>query len=143
MKKIGEYTIRGRLAPSETKRITLFDGRFDTAYRIVTFEIATDNPSVSGADASMIASTEDVVTSNDWDWGDNRQIAWATYLSQGTDAGTFPRSFVDPDNMIVEDLFLSAFVASGREANYLITMEKYDISDWQGALTMVRNRSQA
>ena len=64
MKKIGsQYTIRGRLAPSETKRIPLFDGRFDTAYRIVSFEIATDNPSASASDASMIASTEDVVTS--------------------------------------------------------------------------------
>ena len=143
MKKIGDYTVRGRLAPNEIKRIQLFDGRFDTAYRIVTFEIATDAPSVSGADASIIASTEDYITSNDWDWGDNRQIAWALYLSQGSDTGTFPRSFVDPDNLIVEDLFLNAFVAAGREANYLITMEKYDITDWQGALAMVRNRSQS
>lgn len=142
MKKVGEYTIRGRLAPSETYRVPLFDGRFDTAYRIVSFDIATDAPSVSSADASMIASTENVVTSNDWDWGDNRQIAWAVYLSQGSDSGTFPRSWVDPDNLIVEDLFLTAFVASGREANYLIKLEKYDITDWQGALAMVRNKSQ-
>jgi len=142
MKKIGEYTVRGRLAPNQTQRINLFDGRWDTAYRIKTFEIATDNPSASGADASMIASTEDTVTSNDWDWRDNTQIAWAIYLSQGTDAGTFPRSFVDPDNMIVEDLFLTAFVATGREANYLITMDKYDITDWEGALQMVKNKSQ-
>ena len=73
MKKIGEYTVRGRLAPNQTQRINLFDGRWDTAYRIKTFEIATDNPSASGADASMIASTEDTVTSNDWDWRDNTQ----------------------------------------------------------------------
>ena len=54
-------------------------------------------------------------------------------------------SVVDPDNMIIEDLYFSArfSAADTFRVNYMVTLEKYDISDWQGALTMVRNRSQA
>jgi len=143
MKKIGEYTARGQLEPSTLNfRIALFDGRFDTAYRLTAFEVSTDNPSQSASDASIIVTTEPNMTANNWDWADNTQIAWGLYLSQGGDTGTFPRSFIDPDNLIVEDLFLSAFVADGRKGNYMITMEKYDISEWRGALAMVRNKSQ-
>lgn len=138
------YTLRGQLDPSTlNQRLLLFDGQFDTAFKIIDFEITTDQPSVSSADASMIISTEPCISSNTWDWSDNRQIAWGLYLSQGGDAGTFPRSFVDPDNLVVQDLYISAFVASGRKGNYMITLEKYDIDDWKGALAMVRNSSQS
>ena len=45
--------------------------------------------------------------------------------------------------MVIEDLYIWANNAANDPINYLIKMEKYDITDWQGALTMVRNRSQA
>ncbi len=144
MKPIKTCTLRGRLAPSTLNhRVSLFDGQFDTAFRIVKFEISTSSPTTSSADASLILTTEPCMSANDWDWADNRQIAWCSYLSQGGDSGVFINSFIDPEHLIVEDLYISAFVASGQEGNYMITLEKYDISDWQGALTMVRNKSQA
>jgi hypothetical protein len=91
-------------------------------------------------------STEElgVPTSPDiFDAGDNRQIAWA---GSAMDAALAPgnwQSIVDPDNLIVEDLFIWANDAANDPINYMITLEKYDITDWQGALAMVRNRSQA
>jgi hypothetical protein len=46
--------------------------------------------------------------------------------------------------MIIEDLYLMCVSANDTDdINYMIKMEKYDITDWQGALGMVRNRSQA
>ena len=143
MKKIGNYTMRGQLDPSTlNKRIHLFDGRFDTAYRIVKFEVTTNLPSNSTSDASLIVTTEPNISTNAWDWDDNTQIAWGAFITQGTDTGSFPLSYVDPDNLIVEDLFISAFVADNRKGNYMIHLEKYEISEGQGALTMVRNKSQ-
>jgi hypothetical protein len=138
------YTLRGQLDPSTlNQRLLLFDGQFDTAFRIIEFEVSTSSPTTSSADVSMIISTDPCVTANNWDWSDNRQIAWAQYISQGGDSGVFPRSFVDPDNLVVQDLYISAFVASGQLGNYMITLEKYDINDWQGALAMVRNSAQS
>ena len=44
MKKIGMYTARGTISETDTlagnpQRITLFDGKFTTAYRIVKLHI--------------------------------------------------------------------------------------------------------
>ena len=52
-------------------------------------------------------------------------------------------SIIDPDNMIIEDLYLVVNAQDEGNVNYMIQLQKYDISEWQGALSMVRNRSQA
>ena len=45
--------------------------------------------------------------------------------------------------MVVEDLYIYVREGGGAAGiNYYIEMEKYDITEWQGALSMVRNRSQ-
>ncbi len=49
MKKIGEYTTRGIITSSDTEshKIQLFDGRFDTGYRVTSFKVSLsdrDNP---------------------------------------------------------------------------------------------------
>ena len=49
---------------------------------------------------------------------------------------------MDPENLIIEDLFIYAAINTTADVNinYLITMEKYEISDWQGALAMATER---
>ena len=39
MKKIGSYTHRGNLLEGTSEKITLFDGKFDTAYVITGFKV--------------------------------------------------------------------------------------------------------
>ncbi len=149
MKKIGEYTTRGKIASSdtETHRIQLFDGRFDTGYRITSFQIAfSDRDNASTFVASVKLMTEPGANNRYWNFGDNTQIAWAACGWDANDRYALPsENIIDPDNMIVEDLYIGALVYDGQEVemNYMITMEKYDISDWTGALAMVRNKSQA
>jgi hypothetical protein len=146
MKKLSTYTTRGQVSDNTEKRIQLFDGRFDTAFRVVEFRVWGSDPNASNSDVSSRLSTEalGVPTSPDiFDSSDNRQIAWA---GSAMDAALAPgnwQSIVDPDNLIVEDLFIWANDAANDPINYMITLEKYDITDWQGALAMVRNRSQA
>ena len=147
MKKIGEYTTRGRLMEGTEDKITLFDGRFDTGYRITEFTVWASDVSSSSNDVCARLSTEALgampSSGNMMDAGDNVQIAWAG-IQAGTAGFNNPGSIVDPDNMIVEDLFIAGQSGgSSIEINYLITMEKYEFSDWKGALTMVRNRSQS
>ena len=52
---------------------------------------------------------------------------------------------IDPENLVVEDLFIQGFSSdgSGQEINYMIEMEKYDFSESLGVLAMVRNRAQS
>ncbi len=152
MKKIGEYTVRGLLSEDESetmpyqRKITLFDGRFDTGYRVTEFHIwgsswnTSSQPDVVGKLATEAGLT--TTASGFLNAGDNREIAWAGG-NGGLDTGGTTFSIVDPDNMIIEDLHV--YVRGNvdtTDVNYLIKMEKYDISDWQGALSMVRNKSQ-
>ncbi len=148
MKKIGEYTARGIITSSDTEShtIQLFDGRFDTGYRITSFQVAfsdRDNPDLFTASVKLM--TEPDANNRYWNFANNTQIAWAACGWDANDRYALPtENLIDPDHMVIEDLYIGALVYDGQavEVNYLITMEKYDISDWQGALAMVRNRSQ-
>lgn len=152
MKKIGTYTVRGSIFNPNAglydgieEKIQLFDGRFDTAYKIIKFEIATGD--ASDTDLTGRVTTEpglDDSIQGFWNWSDQRQIAWSA-SNGATDIFSYETSqFIDRDNLIVEDCYVSFRFASGstNRANYMITFEKYDITDSLGVLTMIRNRSQ-
>ena len=53
-------------------------------------------------------------------------------------------NLVDRENLVVQDLFITVRTRdiSDPFVNYYIEMEKYDMTDAQGALAMVRNRAQ-
>jgi hypothetical protein len=147
MKKIGEYTARGSVQGNgalntalPTIKIDLFDGRFDTAYKVIEFKVLTMDSESYG-----ILSTEDIgiegtILVRAQDAGDNRQIAWGASPSNSYDGD----EYVDTDNLIVQDLYvnLASTAVVSAKVSYAIKMIKYDITEWQGALAMVRNKSQ-
>jgi len=151
MKKIGEYTIRGMTNETESesgrpRRITLFDGRFDTAYRVTYFQVwgatyaSSTHPDCVGklgTRGDLEAQSIDFMNA-----ADNREIAWAG-TAGSTDSWNTVASIIDPDNLIIEDLFVYVRnVSDAENISYLVKMEKYKISEAQGALTMVRNNAQ-
>jgi hypothetical protein len=145
MKTTGElYTIKGQFESGTTgNKIQLFDGRFDTGYKVMSFAVAPDDPTRAQEIMAKII-TEDTAsfTGADWDWSDNEQLAWA-YWGSSTSGLSATDPFIDPDNLIIEDLYLQGYTTGeATTVNYLIKLQKYDINDWQGALAMVRNRSQ-
>jgi hypothetical protein len=141
MKKIGEYTVRGDTPDNGVKRITLFDGRFDTGYVVTSFHIFPRDPTSGSSDSYGCLATEEEAATSDWVAADNRQIGWATSNMHGYGADQ-PSTLLDPDNLIVEDLYVYGNDAAGNPVNYIITMEKYEFTDWRGALAMVRNSAQ-
>ena len=81
MKKIGEYTVRGQMDAENTfNKIQLFDGRFDTAYKVISFEVAPYDTKTAGNDVAAKLCTDDGALADGalWDWSDNREIAWAS-----------------------------------------------------------------
>jgi hypothetical protein len=154
MKKIGEYTARGIVTEADTtegnpQKISLFDGRFDTAYRVKGFYIwgATYNASAPPDVIGKLSKNDDGVTSNVnfFRADDDNQIAWAGNIGSADAFQVQEPGIVDPDNLIVEDLFVYVRCGSTSDVtavNYLVIMEKYEITDWQGALAMARDRAQ-
>ena len=154
MKKIGNYTARGIVSEAETtsgspQKIPLFDGLFTTAYRVIDFKIWSSNYSgSSGPDCVAKLSKNDLGITADVNFmraDDDNQIAWAASAGS-TDGGLGfgEDAIIDLDNLVVEDLYVYArtAAASSTALNYLVVMEKYSISDWQGALAMARDRAQ-
>jgi hypothetical protein len=142
MKKIGEYTCRGSVGDNLAERIILFDGRFDTAYRVVYFRIAGANPSSSSSDNFGVLATEESAAVTTWDFNDQRQIAWTGAHTTTFGGGYAQDAIIDEDNLIVEDLYFYGNSSNSEDINYIIKLEKYSITDWQGALAMVRNSAQ-
>ena len=151
MKKIGEYTARGIVSEAQTEngepqKIPLFDGRFDTAYRITEFHIwSSDMSSGGGPDCVGKLSKNAIGTTTAQDFfraDDDNQIAWAGSLGSSDSGLQTPDYIIDPDNLVVEDLYVyvRGATTNTRAINYLIIMEKYEITDWQGALAMARDK---
>ena len=153
MKKIGMYTARGIVSEAETtsgepQKITLFDGLFTTGYRVVDFKIwssdynSSSNPDCIGKLSKNPFGSTGAPTFFRAD--DDNQIAWATSAGSGDGGLGFGDSIIDPDNLVVEDLYVYARTSgtSTNAINYLVIMEKYNISDWQGALAMARDKAQ-
>jgi hypothetical protein len=142
MKKIGEYTCRGQVASEITERIFLDDGRFDTGFRITEFVIAANNLIASDDAFGTLFTDEAGAGTSTWEWQKNGQIAWSSTIAI-TGAAYSPFSVVDPDNLVVQDLYIRCKEVGGDPVNYMIKMEKYEFSEWRGALAMVRNNAQA
>jgi len=149
MKKIGDYTVRGSVrTDNEINRIILNDGSFETGYRVVEFVIGPhdmDNTGVNNITAKLMTDDDAAVGIN-WNWDNNEEIGWSAYSHDAN--GIFPQTFslVDPDNLIIQDLYIIADEGGAGgdvKCNYFIRLEKYAIDDSTGALAMVRNRSQA
>ena len=153
MKKIGEYTARGIVDEVDTEagnpqQIPLFDGSFKTAYRITEFYIWSSNyAGSSGPDCIGKLSKNEFGTTSAANFmraDDDNQIAWAMNQGSSDSGGLGNPGIVDPDNLVVEDLYVYVRTtgANTNAINYLVKMEKYEITDWQGALAMARDRAQ-
>lgn len=150
-KYIGTFTARGQLSENDSEqgrpnRIRLFDGRFDTGYKVREFYIwavnsaNSSNPDVSG----KLATSPNVRTDTFFfNAGDSREIAWsASAGSTDQILQAQPGAIIDPENLVIEDLFV--FVRGSNDdidVNYLIIMDKYDITETLGAVSMAKDRA--
>ena len=152
-KYIGTFTCRGSASEGDTEtdgptRIRLFDGAFDTAYVVREFYVWPQNFSTSTNPdiIAKLATSPNASTgpADFMDADDGREIAWGGF-SASTDAGFNgqPNHIVDPENLVVEDLWF--YVRGTNEdtsiANYMIVLDKYDITETLGAVSMAKDRA--
>jgi hypothetical protein len=148
MKKIGEYTIRGTVPPLDSAghRVILFDGKFTTGYKITKVFCSAMDPTDVNDDCVIAVGTEpDLGATGTWNWADNREIGWASSNDSNGAAGTPQGGMVDPDNLVIEDLYIygrNDDSGNTTEINYMVHLEKYEINEFQGLISIIRNKSQ-
>tara|TARA_Y100000361_G_scaffold149536_1_gene163920 strand:- start:69 stop:488 length:420 start_codon:yes stop_codon:yes gene_type:complete len=137
---VADRTVRGQVVAGAVARISLFDGKFDTGYRIKSLTIAPKDISTDEEIwCRLLTSKQNHGTT--WDWQSNTQVGWAAW-NVPTNSRFSQFGIVNKEAIIVEDLYIDMSGDSGEEINYMIELEYIEFSDWKGALAMVQNRAQ-
>ena len=123
-------TLRGQFVEGTITRLILDDGRLNHGFKVVNFVVAGD-PSSGANDAYAVLSL-DYDAPSSWEWQDNRQIAWAASPVDSTGSVHLGYSVVDPDHVVVMDLWIQGIVGSGGGTsviNYLVEIEPVELSN--------------
>ena len=133
-----QHTLRGRVDPNATKRLILNDGRLNHGMVVKEFYVWTISQA-SGDDVDCILSLSGTVT-GEMDASDNRQIGWARETTSAT-SRIMSTSIIDPDHVVVQDLWISNIGTNG-DANYLVILEAKELNDNESVLQLIKERSQ-
>ena len=141
MKSLGKRVIRGAfLSPSTSiagnkREIQLFDGRFDTAYKVLSFRVFGLDSESHG----MLSTGELPAGMRMMNADSNLQIAWCSSVPSGGGQN----EIVDKDNLVVQNLYFAGYsTTSSQPLCYLIELEKFDVGLTIGAYSLVRNAEQ-
>jgi len=137
-------TLRGQFPEGQVKRLIVDDGRLNHGYRVVSFLVAGDGNISAGNDVTAVLGL-DYDTPPTWNWGDNRQIAWASTNIDSLAGLNAPFSVVDPDHIVIMDLYIQGQTGSAGGTgviNYLVELEPVELSNDQAILTLIKERSQ-
>ena len=132
-------TLRGRLTDTNVRRIIVDDGRPNHGYKVTSFKVWCDPNAANGVFATLGLSYD---MNTGADASDNRQIAWSgnTFSSATSSLGASLFEVVDPDHVVITDLYIAAVNTEG--TNYLITVEPVVLSDDEAILALIKERSQ-
>jgi hypothetical protein len=149
VKKIGLHVVRGQFTSGKKAiKVPLFDDDINTGYKIVEFKVAFANRAdinPESVSAKITTFESGSAATVDWDWGDTREIAWAYGFSDANTSVGADHQFqvIDPSNLCVEDVYISGYSYADQEIfNYMIVFEKYELAQYDGVLSMVRNRAE-
>jgi len=134
-------TLRGLLPDGEIRPLIVDDGNFNQGYKVIEFHVWAT--SLTGSRDVQCVLGLDYDMKQSFDASDSRQIGWASQQNNiGSSEGVGNFSLVDPDHIVLRDLYLANFGPSGNWANYLIIVESVELNDDQAVLTLIKERSQ-
>jgi hypothetical protein len=138
---VNRRTLRGQFIEGVIKRLIVDDGRLNHGYKVVNF-VVSGAPNLSAGEVYATLGLDDD-TPLTWNWGDNRQIAWASTNNAAGSGLNAPYSVVDPDHVVIQDLFIQGNGgATDATINYLIELERVSLTDDQAIITLIKERSQ-
>ena len=135
-------SLRGIIASGTKKRLIVDDGLYTHGYRVVAFHIFAFDTSQPNNGCVGILATSDEGQLENYDASDNRQIAWSGYAQTDAFAPINEKSIIDPNHIIVTDLFVGATSQSASPMSYLVVVEPMNLSEQQGIIALVKERSQ-
>lgn len=144
MKRTGTHTLRGQVSVTGggngKVQIIVDDGRINTGYKVTGFYLWLDSASNASFSASL--SMSEVIAGSGMDASDNSQIAWVYVAPNGSDS-VLKEYIIDPDHIIVRDLFIQLSGAPTDTYNYMIVTEEYELSDNEAIINIIKEGDQS
>jgi len=136
------YILRGQLPEfTETQILQIDPARTGLAFRIVEFYVA-GQMNDSNDDVYAKLSTRETGTAN-WNWNDNREVAWASTNVNSAAGASAPYQVIDPQ-LVISSLFINGNTngASGTVYNYYIHLERVSVTEDMTVLGLIKERAQ-
>ena len=130
-----ERELCGKIKAGVKERIIVDDGQFTDAWEVVGFDCFPTNG--LGADVQAILALDEGGLISGWDASDNRQIGWG-FMFIGTNGGAV-KSWIRK-HVVVRDLWIENF--GPEPLNYVIRVQRRELSEDQAILALIQERSQ-
>lgn len=132
-------TLRGTFVPGQVKRLIVDDGRLNHGFKVVRFIVVGDPRDAVDDSFATLGFDYDVPLV--WNWGDNRQIAWASTHQRANNSVDSPFELVDKDATVIMDLYITGD-SNSPYINYYIELEPVTLTDDESILALIKERSQ-
>ena len=141
MKATRTRTLRGQLevtaGGTAKAQLIVDDGLLNRGYKVTGFYVWENSGSPTQFNAVLSMSPS--LAADDMDASNNNQIAWAWQAT----SGGWKEYILDPDHVIVRDLFVTVKDASNDFYNYMIVVEEYSITDDEAIINIIKEGSQS
>lgn len=125
----------GKIKSGEKVRLIVDDGRFTDAWEVIGFDVFATNG--AGPDVQAILALDEDALGGGWDASDNRQIGWG-FMFIGTSGGAV-NSWIRR-HVVVRDLWIENFGPD--PLNYIVRVQRRELSEDQAILALIQERSQ-
>ena len=134
-------TLRGQCNHDEVKHLIIDDGNFNHAFKVLEFKVLSIDPRTGNQDAWGTLATNENGASL-WDLSDSRQIGWAGQTIASSDSPEPTMALIDPDHIVVRDLYVYGQDAVGQGFQYFIRLESVLIDDDNAIIALIKESSQ-
>lgn len=134
-------TLRGRADHDTIKHLIIDDGNLNHAFKVLEFKVFSSYPLTGNADAwaTLAVNEEGAVV---WDASNNGQIGWSGQAIRDADGPMNEFSLIDPDHIIVRDLYLYGQSGLGDNFNYFVRLETVSLSDDESIMALIKESNQ-
>lgn len=141
------HVLRGQAAEFVEYKVLQVDPvRTGIAFKITAFYVAGQMNDAND-DVYAKLSTRETGTAN-WNWNDNREIAWASTNVNSAAGASAPYMLID-DGLVISDLYINGNTNDSPgpgeppvKYNYYIRLEQVSVSDNETVLALIKERSQ-
>ena len=137
-------TLRGQLTVTgggtAKQQLIVDDGLLNLGYKVLEWYLWENGGSPT--QFSGVLSMQPVLAANDMKADDNTQIGWI-WQSNISSGGGIKETILDPNHIIVRDLYVTITNANNDDYNFMVVVEEVAITSDEAIINIIKEESQS